>query len=81
MLVATDVFLDLARAEAEAYGYGELPILVLPHPLGIRREEEVRRLAEEKAQELAELWNGPGEASTPHRRPDATPGVVAGAGA
>lgn len=55
VLIATDVFLGLARGEAEAYGYPQLPILVIPHPLGVRPQHEVRAWAEEKAEELINL--------------------------
>ena len=61
VLIATDVFLGLAQGEAQAYGYPELPILVIPHPLGVRPEAEVREQAEAKAHELARLFARSGE--------------------
>ena len=52
VLIVSNVFLNMAKGEAKAFGYSELPVLIFPHPLGVKTNEEVQHLAEEKAEEL-----------------------------
>lgn len=42
MLIVSEVFEALARAEAKSFGAGGLPILVVPHPVGSRSAETLR---------------------------------------
>jgi hypothetical protein len=53
-LVVSTVFLDLAQAEAEAFGYPGLPMLVFPHPLAVRSSKELHQFAEQKVKDLLE---------------------------
>ncbi|MQB01355.1 MAG: hypothetical protein GEU78_13865 [Actinobacteria bacterium] len=55
VLVASDVFEGLARAEAEGYGCPDLPMLIVPHPMGTRSEQEARAMGEAKVAELLSL--------------------------
>lgn len=52
VLFGTDVFSALATAEAKAFGVEELPMLLVPHPLGVRSEAEIDNMAKEKANEF-----------------------------
>jgi predicted dienelactone hydrolase len=44
--VITEPFAFKSRREVEALGLAELPILVLPHPIGQLPREPMRRIAE-----------------------------------
>lgn len=55
-LIVTEVFLGLARSEARAMGFPQLPIIVIPHPLGIQGEDIVAQYA---LQALAQLIDIP----------------------
>jgi len=57
--VVTEVFANLAQAAARARGYDHLATLVLPHPMETRGAEEVRRIAETRANELFAQLTGP----------------------
>lgn len=48
----TDEFLSLAKAAAEAMGYPNLPMVVVPHPFETRPVKEVRAIAEAKFEEI-----------------------------
>lgn len=54
VLLVSDVFVKLARGTAAALGYQKLPMLVVPHPFGVRLRSDVEQLAREKAREFAE---------------------------
>jgi hypothetical protein len=60
VLVTTTVFAGLGTAVATANGCPELPMLIVPHPLGVRPMEDLRQFAGEKADELATLGERPG---------------------
>ena len=60
VVVVTSVFENLARTAAQAQGYPELRLLVLPHPLESRPEAEVRALARARFDELIALLAGEG---------------------
>jgi hypothetical protein len=51
-LVVTEVFANLARTAARARGMAELCTVVLPHPMETRSEDEIRRIAHEKLDEI-----------------------------
>ena len=58
--VVTEQFVGLAKQVARGLKYPDLPLVVLPHPFEILSREEVRRLAEEKYQEIvAKIAEGP----------------------
>ena len=47
MVVVTEVFANLAQTAARARGVDPLPMLVLPHPMEGRTDEEIDRIAEQ----------------------------------
>ncbi|GAC1653144.1 MAG: hypothetical protein NVS9B1_01820 [Candidatus Dormibacteraceae bacterium] len=53
VLITTTVFAGLGTAVAAANGVPELPMLIVPHPLGVRPLAELRAFADEKADEFA----------------------------
>jgi Skp family chaperone for outer membrane proteins len=59
VVVVTAAFANLAQTAAQARGYASLPMLVLPHPLETRSAAAVRRLAAQRADELARLLAEP----------------------
>lgn len=44
--MVTEVFVNLALTAARARGVDPIPMLVLPHPMEGRRDEEIDRIAE-----------------------------------
>ncbi|MBM4244737.1 MAG: hypothetical protein FJ148_13120 [Deltaproteobacteria bacterium] len=55
VLLCTDEFAPLARAESVAKGMGGLPLAVIPHPLADNRPHEVRTKAERIADEIVAI--------------------------
>jgi len=55
VLLCTDEFAPLARAESVAKGMGGLPLAVIPHPLADNRPHEVRAKAERIADEIVAI--------------------------
>lgn len=55
VVVATEPFVTLARLRASVSGIDRLPILVLPHPFETLSEEEIRIIARDRVDELADL--------------------------
>jgi hypothetical protein len=53
MVLATESFLKMARAEAAAYGVPDLRIIPIPHPLGDADAERVKRYAEQAVKTIA----------------------------
>jgi hypothetical protein len=51
----------LGRAQARALGDPEAPILLIPHPFGLRTRDEVREIAAGCIDELARLITGSGK--------------------
>ena len=45
-VVVTEVFVNLAQTAARARGVDPIPMLVLPHPMEGRSNEEIDRIAE-----------------------------------
>lgn len=58
--VVTDKFLDLATAHAMALKKRDLALVVIPHPIGGLKENEVEARAKECMEKLAELLQEPG---------------------
>lgn len=58
MLVCTDVFEELAAAEARALGFGEIRKAVLPHPLRSLSESEleVRGIGRNGAEQIMAMF-------------------------
>lgn len=55
MTVCSTAFTTLGRAQASALGNPALPIAVVPHPFGLRKRDEVRRMAEQCVKDIAQL--------------------------
>lgn len=53
--ICSTAFTTLGRAQAKALGNPGLPIAVIPHPFGLRTRDEVRRMAEQCARDIAAL--------------------------
>ncbi|MCC7485391.1 MAG: hypothetical protein IT529_10440 [Burkholderiales bacterium] len=68
MTICSSAFETLGRAQARALGNPGLPIAVIPHPFGLRNREEVRRMAERCAADIAGLVQN--RASEPPVNPD-----------
>lgn len=54
VLVVSEVFESLAKAEVHAYGLSELPMIVLPHPLGNRSSKDAFDLGRGAVEQLLE---------------------------
>ena len=59
--ICTDEFVSLGRTEAQALGMPGLPLVVIPHPLGGLRPEEVRAKAEGAIDEIVYVLTQPAE--------------------
>jgi len=55
LVICSTAFVTLGRAQLGALGSVDTPIAVIPHPFGLRRREEVRRIAEECVDTLVRL--------------------------
>lgn len=55
IVLATEHFLDLAHAEAKAYGVPDLHIVSVPHPLADVSVAEIARYAERATQGISEI--------------------------
>ncbi|MCC6533218.1 MAG: hypothetical protein IT531_11760 [Burkholderiales bacterium] len=55
MTVCSTAFTTLAKAQAKALGHPDLPLVVIPHPFGLRRREEVCAMAQSCVDEIARL--------------------------
>jgi len=66
IVVVTEVFANLAQTAGRARGYDRLRMLVLPHPMETRSAEEIRAIAEDRADRLRDLLS----ASSPSARVD-----------
>ena len=58
LTVCSTAFVTLGKAQARSLGYPELPIVVIPHPFGLRSREEVRQIAEQCVDDIAKLVGG-----------------------
>ncbi len=52
MTLGTEPFVSLAKATAQSLGFPDLPLVVLPHPFETLSQEEVRRLCDERFDEV-----------------------------
>ncbi|MEW6268101.1 MAG: hypothetical protein AB1689_02240 [Thermodesulfobacteriota bacterium] len=59
VLLCTDEFAPLARAESVGKGMGGLPLVVVPHPLADNRPDEVRAKAQAIADEVYAVLTRP----------------------
>jgi hypothetical protein len=69
VLLCTDEFAPLARAESVAKGMSGLPLAVIPHPLADNRANEVKRKAEAVVAEIITILTGTASALADRYRP------------
>ena len=50
--------MTLGHVQARSLGNPRLPIAMIPHPFGLRTRDEVRAIAQDCAEEIAELLAG-----------------------
>ena len=55
MTVITDAFEALARSEREAFGAPDHPVLIVEHPIGTVKLEEVNKRADAVFDKLVEI--------------------------
>ena len=55
MTVITHAFDALAKSEKEAFGAPDHPVLIVQHPIGTVKEEEVNKRADAAFDELVEI--------------------------
>ena len=48
----------MGRAQATKLGFGQLPIVVVAHPFGLRTRDEVREIANQCVDDVAQLVSG-----------------------
>ena len=58
MTVCTDVFATLAAAESRQLGLADLPVVVVPHPIGSLEPEQVTALGRAAAPRVAGVLTG-----------------------
>jgi len=58
LTICSTAFLTLGRAQARALGNPELPIAVIAHPFGLRTRDEVREIANQCVDDVAQLVSG-----------------------
>jgi hypothetical protein len=61
--VITDVFEPLAKAEKAAFGAPDHPVLLVAHPIGTVKPDEVKRRAEAAFEKLVEILLQPAQES------------------
>lgn len=54
-LICTEPFLKLGKAQAKAFGIADLPLVLIPHPLGGITVDQVQGRAEHALPEIARL--------------------------
>ena len=50
--IVTEQFVSLARSLSRSMGYPDLPMVVVPHPFETLPHDRIRRIAEEKFDEI-----------------------------
>jgi len=61
--VCSKSFLGLGTGQAKAFGFPDLPIAVIPHPFGSRKRDEIVAIAEQCADDIAQLVIATGQAA------------------
>ena len=62
MTIISTAFAPLAQVVGEGIGHVSLPIVVVPHPLGDRDEEVIRKRGVDIAQECVRVLTTPADA-------------------
>ena len=52
MTIVTEQFVSLAKSVAKSMGYPDLPLVVVPHPFETLPHDTIRKIAEEKYDEI-----------------------------
>jgi len=55
LTICSTAFITLGRAQAAALGHAGLPIVVMPHPFGLRTRDEVQQIAANCVDEIVRL--------------------------
>ncbi len=55
VVICSAPFVPLAKAQARVFGAPDLPLVVIPHPLGGISQEEIQRRADNAVPQLMEL--------------------------
>ena len=59
LTICSAAFVAMGRAQASKLGAASLPIVVVPHPFGLRKREEITVIAEQCVDEIAKLSGTP----------------------
>ena len=54
-VICSDAFLNLARTQARVFGVPDMPLIVIPHPLGGIAMAEIKSRAERALPQLIDL--------------------------
>ena len=55
LTIATTAFQVLARTQAKALGRPELPVAIIPHPLGPRSRQELQDLVDRQLEDMMKM--------------------------
>ena len=58
LTIATTAFQVLARTQAKALGRPELPVAIIPHPLGPRSRQELQDLVDKQLEDMVNMVCG-----------------------
>ena len=62
LTIATTAFQVLARTQAKALGQPDLPVAIVPHPLGPRSRKELQDIVDRQLDDMVKLvCGGPGK--------------------
>lgn len=59
LTICSAAFVAMGRAQASKLGAAALPIVVVPHPFGLRTREEITMIAAECVSEIAKVSGMP----------------------
>ncbi len=59
VMVCTDEFSQLGRNEAESLGLPYLPIVLVPHPLGGQKQDQILEKAEKSIDQVVDIATSP----------------------
>jgi hypothetical protein len=60
LTICSTAFVGMGRAQAAKLGFAGLPIVVVPHPFGLRSRAEVRAMAEDCVRDIEQRAGAPG---------------------
>ena len=58
MTICSTAFVAMGRAQAGKLAFARLPIVVVPHPFGMRSRDEIRALAQDCVVEIVRVARG-----------------------